>query len=353
MLAVLISWDASSLRRLVVSKHAVILYTIGSPDTLTPACTKDYLNRFLSDKLVVKMPRFLWQPILQNIILRSRPQRIVKRYELIFENGINPYLRDVELLCSKLQSYLNAHIDTTQQTDELGKTPCSEYQVVPAYAYCKEGLSAIAKNFLEQGINDITVIPLFPQYSDTTSKRPRLELLELKNTNPRANLSIVHSYQLHELYIKAVSDMARPLISDDQSHVLFTYHSLPQIYITQGDPYYEHTQATTKALAKALNLPKERYSIAFQSKMGPMPWLKPYLEEHVDKLAALGVSKLVVIAPGFSTDCLETLYDLKINLQEQFLNHGGKSFTYVPCLNASDAHVELIANLLYYHTTKL
>lgn len=331
-----------------VSKHAVILYTIGSPKELTPSCAKDYLNRFLSDKLVVKMPRFLWQPILQNIILRSRPNRIISRYKLIFEKGQNPYLRDIELLCHKLQSYLNTNETLCQSANQS-----CEYVVVPAYAYCGDSLTAIAQKFLDSSINDITVIPLFPQYSDTTSKRPCLELLELKHTNAQARLAIVPSYQQHELYIKAVSDLARPYLIDDSCHVLFTYHSLPQIYIKQGDPYYQHTVQTTEALASSLNLAPERYSMAFQSKMGPMPWLKPYLEEHVESLSAQGVTKLVVIAPGFSTDCLETLYDIKIKLKEQFLNHGGEHFSYVPCLNAIDSHVHLLADLIVHQATKL
>lgn len=336
-----------------MSKHAVILYTIGSPDTLTPACTKDFLNRFLSDKLVVKLPRFLWQPILQTMILRSRPARLVDRYSKIFVEGKNPYLADMELLCSKLQDHLNNMPKDQKEDHELASVPSSEYVVVPAYAYTGEGLSAIAESFLDQSINKITVIPLFPQYSDTTSKRPRLELLNLKNTNPKAQLAIVHSYPNNDIYIKAVSDMTRSHLEDEKTHLLITYHSLPQSYITMGDPYVNETSTTTNAIVKALGLPKERYSVAFQSKMGPMPWLKPYLEEHVDDLQAKGVSKLVVLAPGFSTDCLETLYDLQINLKEQFLNHGGESFTYVPCLNATDEHVKLMADLLLNHATVL
>lgn len=336
-----------------MSKHAVILYTIGSPDTLTPACTRDFLNRFLSDKLVVKLPRFLWQPILQTMILRSRPARLVDRYQKIFVDGKNPYLADMELLCSKLKVYLENLPQSPKDNDELASDPSSEYTVVPAYAYTGEGLSTIAENFLNQDINKITVIPLFPQYSDTTSKRPRLELLDLKNTNPQANLSIVHSYPTNDIYIKAVAQMAKSHLEDERTHLLITYHSLPKSYITMGDPYVNETSATTNAIVKELGLTKERYSVAFQSKMGPMPWLKPYLEEHVDDIQAKGVNKLVVLAPGFSTDCLETLYDLDINLKEQFLNHGGESFTYVPCLNATDEQVKLMADLLLNHATKL
>lgn len=334
-------------------KHSVILYTIGSPNALNSNCTKDYLNRFLSDKLVVKLPRFLWQPILQTMILRTRPARLVERYQKIFVDGKNPYLADMESLCVKLETYLNALPQKVCDNNELSGDPCTEYVVMPAYAYVGEGLSATVNSILEQGINKITVIPLFPQYSDTTSKRPRLELLELKNNNPQANFSIVHSYCNNELYINSVANMVKERLLDDEAHVLFTYHSLPQSYISLGDPYLNEVKTTTNALVKALNLPPERYSLAFQSKMGPMPWLKPYLEEHVDELSNKGISKLVVVAPGFSTDCLETLYDLELNLKEQFLNHGGESFTYVPCLNATDEQVKLIADLLLNHTTTL
>ena len=395
-----------------MSKHAVILYTIGSPENLDPACIRDYINRFLSDKLVVKLPRFLWQPILRNMILKSRPQRLVGRYDKIFVDGKNPYLRDMEQLCSELHTLLTEHnqaaaqakraqgtasevtpasvataaatsfasiaspsassffgaggfagndsnvlFDASMCKSTAARAACSgenvEYVVVPAYAYTGDGLKEIASALISKGFGHITVIPLFPQYSDTTSKRPRLELEELKKSFPQATFAMVRSYSTNDFYISSVASMAAQSLADPRSHLLLTYHSLPKTYITLGDPYLNECRNTSDAIFRQLGLDDTRSSIAFQSKMGPMPWLQPYLEEHVDALLAKGVTRLVVMAPGFSTDCLETLYDIDINLREQFMNHGGESFSYIPCLNATAQHTRLMARLLMYSSEDL
>lgn len=407
--------------------RAIILYSVGSPETLSKQCLKQYLDRFLSDKLVVRIPGFLWQPILHSFILTTRPERMLQRYAAIFENGENPYLRSMEHLSRLLEDILNPTLTastlaeslssigsvaqlnqntvcSTDKTSELATSlslqettaqalknselhsaantansnPAADSTVsatnvnsavsetdgniseslVPscmvrcAYAFSHPSLKQTVLDCVNAGADEIITIPLFPQYSDTTSKRPLLVLHEMQKRLPTCTLKIVRSYCEHELYIKYVADITRHYLEQAQKlsskapHLLITYHSLPQSYIKLGDPYLKECQTTTKALAQALNLTEDQYSVGYQSKMSPMSWLKPYIEEVCQELIEKHKTNLVVLAPGFSIDCLETLYDLGHGLRQQFLTQGGEFFTLIPCLNASAQHADLMKALI-------
>ncbi len=384
--------------------HAVILYSVGSPETLSTQSLRRFLNNFLSDRLVVKLPRFLWQPILHSFVLRTRPERMQGRYQKIFVGGYNPYLKAMEHLCVELEQHLNdAHdlqntasaaqqqaleslelatsslsgdlfiaetsataapaASATAANDESASASAVQFMVRAAYAYMGTPLKQQVDQCLQSGATHITVIPLFPQYSDTTSKRPLLELQELARRKIKAKLSIVRSYADHPLYIKALATTLQQslqqvvvplsgdgnissMLKESKTQIIFTYHGLPQSYIKMGDPYPQEVKTTTYGLASTLQLQESDYMVAFQSRMGPMPWMRPYLEDCVDQALEAGKQHLIVIAPGFALDCLETLYDLDIKLKERFLHRGGESFTYIKALNDSTAQIELLAALL-------
>lgn len=386
--------------------HAVVLYSVGSPQKANTECLKSYLKQFLSDKLVVKLPRFLWQPILRSFILRTRPERMVSRYQQIFVDNHNPYLISMHKMAFGLECYLNNSSEDafnacfanackvagdTDSIDSIDAPSCNiplssskdgkategstkatsseadadRYMVKFAFAYCGKGLEQVVSESIEAGAKKVTVIPLFPQYSDTTTKRPTMELQQLKAKYSDVAFSIVRSFSSEEKYIETIAESVRPVLNElvfsvkhkcktqdmncimkqGKAHVLITYHSLPQSYIKLGDPYLSEVDATSAGLIKALGLERDNVSVAFQSKMGPMPWLKPDIEDEVKRLLDSGVTRLLVVAPGFSVDCLETLYDLDIKLRERFLSLGGESFLYVPALNHCKSHIELLAYL--------
>lgn len=384
--------------------HAVILYSVGSPETLTLPSLRRYLNRFLSDKWVIQLPSFLWQPILHSFILRTRPHRLIKRYEQIFVDGHNPYLIAMDKLCVKLEQYLNErqelqNITTTAAQDALrlsqeslfsantesakaanatvtaaagvngdaatakSAEPDAEakswrFMVRPCYAYCGEGLEQAIDHCLQCGATQITVVQLFPQYSLSTSKAAELTLLALQRQGLKAQLNFVRSYATEPLYIEALANNLRQCLDltietdlnaylqQHHAHIVLTYHGLPQSYIKDGEPYVDECKATTSALMAALHLKAEHCSVAYQSKMGPMPWLQPYLEDTVEQLLKEHVQHLIVLSPTFTLDCLETLYDINIKLRELFLSKGGEKFTYVPALNDNAGHVTLLSQLV-------
>lgn len=383
--------------------HAVIIYSVGSPETLTVPSLRRYLNRFLSDKWVIQLPSFLWQPILHSFILRTRPHRLIKRYEQIFVDGHNPYLVAMDKLCVQLEQYLNErqelqNLTTTAAQDALrlsqeslfsanaestkaadatvtatapdtksaaANTQSAEtdakswrFMVRPSYAYSGESLEQAIDYCLHCGAPQITVVQLFPQYSLSTSKAAELTLLNLQRQGLKAQLNFVRSYAAEPLYIEALAQNLRQCLGltietdlnaylqQHQAHIVITYHGLPQSYIKPGEPYVDECKATTSALMAALHLKAEHCSVAYQSKMGPMPWLRPYLEDTVEQLLKEHVQHLIVLSPTFTLDCLETLYDIDIKLRELFLSKGGEKFTYVPALNDSAGHVTLLSQLV-------
>ena len=384
--------------------HAVILYSVGSPETLTVPSLRRYLNRFLSDKWVIQLPSFLWQPILHSFILRTRPHRLIKRYEQIFVDGHNPYLVAMDKLCVQLEQYLNErqelqNLTTTAAQDALRlsqeslfsanaestkaadatvtatapdtksaaatNTQSAEtdakswrFMVRPSYAYSGESLEQAIDYCLHCGATQITVVQLFPQYSLSTSKAAELALQNLQRQGLKAQLNFVRSYAAEPLYIEALAQNLRQCLGltietdlnaylqQHQAHIVITYHGLPQSYIKPGEPYVDECKATTSALMAALHLKAEHCSVAYQSKMGPMPWLQPYLEDTVEQLLKEHVQHLIVLSPTFTLECLETLYDIDIKLRELFLSKGGEKFTYIPALNDSAGHVTLLSQLV-------
>ena len=337
--------------------NAVVLYSVGSPQSLTTASLKDFLNRFLSDKLVVKMPRFLWQPILHSFILPTRPERLKERYNAIFDHGVNPYLEISERLAAALQNNLNQH------------SAEPNFKVKLSYAYCEPYLEPVLAELAAQGCTNITLVPLFPQYSDCTSKRPRLILEQFAHEHPQIKCSLVRSYVGCECYLDALADLTRsylygtgammneiePHLDDlsgfnppqaERTHLLLAFHSLPKSYIRLGDPYLSEVEATVNGLKSRLQLSASNFSIAYLGRFGPMAWLKPDLEDEVSRLLDQGVQHLMVVAPSFAVDCLETLYDINIKLKERFIHQGGERFTYIPCLNDSQLHLKVLTELI-------
>lgn len=315
-------------------RHALILYSAGSPETTERECVRKYLENFLSDRNVIRINSFIWRPVLHTFILRSRPDRVAENYKKIFSaEGKNPFLSIADSLADK----------TAAAADSLNT---DIFTVKNAFAYIKPSLAESVAACVSEGAEKITVLPLYPQYTDTTVKLPYLTLKKLQSEFTLCRMHFTAGYADHPLYIKALAEsLQNAEYKAEEETLLLSFHGLPQSYIRLGDPYLKECRKTVTALSSELNVSPDELSVAYQSKIGPVSWLKPYTENAVGELIASGKRKITVMAPGFSFDCLETLYELDILLRHSFEFAGGESLKIVPCLNDSDAQISLILDL--------
>ena len=328
----------------MTSKRVGILLTqIGTPDTPTTTAVRRYLRYFLSDQRVVDYHPWFWKPLLYSIILTFRPRRSAKLYKEIW---------------TEVGSPLRIHMMNQQQS--LQQMLGENYRVELGLAYSEPSIKNALSLFREEGIEDITVLPLFPQYSSsTTASIYDTVYFEARGgRGGRVNtlhrfipaLRFIGAYYDHPLYIQALAEHLRDHVlklSYVPDKYIFTFHGIPQRYVQTGDPYYEQCQVTAKLLASQLGLDQQDWVISFQSKFGPEQWLTPATFEIIKQLPPLGIKAPVVFAPGFVADCLETIHELGIEGREVFINAGGSANTYnvIPCLNDSQAWITLLASL--------
>lgn len=318
-------------------KKAIVLVNLGTPSAATPAAVRQFLKPFLSDPRVVEIPRPLWWLILNLFILPFRPRKVAKAYESIFVDGQSPLRLYSEALRDELQRSLDGQCD--------GESDCT---VALAMSYGEPGIADVSRGLIEDGCEQIFYLPLFPQYSATTTAACLDQIGEFfRGQRNICQWSWLKDYHDEGLYISALADSVRQHWQrhDRGDHLLMSFHGIPKRNIELGDPYYLQCQRTATLLAADLQLEEGDWSVSFQSRLGRAEWLQPYSIEKVAELAKLGVRNLDVIAPAFSTDCLETLEEIREELGERFLETGGSELRYIPCLNAGQAHVDLLAHL--------
>jgi len=318
-----------------MEKIGVLLVNLGSPNAPTAEALKPYLKEFLSDRRVVDIPALLWQPILRGIILRKRPARSAALYAKIWLEGGSPLTVYSASIKSKLQAW----------ADSKGLA----WQVELGMTYGDPSMSSAMAKLQGQGVDKLVVLPLFPQYSTTTTAA-------VYDAYERASKQLDYTPQLLAIqdYYKQeqhVSALAKQVEACWQQHgraqqLLMSFHGTPQATRAKGDPYYDQCLATGKALAEKLDLADDAYGIAFQSRFGYQEWLQPYAEPMLADMAKQGVESVQVVCPGFAVDCLETLEEVALGFEETFKEAGGKDFTYIPCLNDADDQVEALAALV-------
>lgn len=319
----------------VPARAGVLLINLGTPEAPTPAAIRTYLREFLSDDRVVDLHPFLWWPILNGIILRTRPKKLAPRYAAIWTAQGGPLLSIGLQQASGLAGSLKTQLD-------------QEVPVVLAMRYGQPSVQAGLAALEQQGVRRIVVLPLFPQYSASTSASALdavFDALKLRRWLPE--LRTVNHYHDHPAYIAALAASVRRhwQLQGRGEHLLMSFHGIPQRYFDLGDPYYCECQKTARLLAEALGLMAAQWSLSFQSRFGREPWIKPYTDEHLASLAQSGVKQLDVIAPGFSADCLETLEEIADEYGALFGALGGE-LRYIPALNAEPDHVEALAKIL-------
>lgn len=318
----------------------LMLANLGTPDDPSPRAVRRYLAEFLSDPRVIEMPRLLWWLILHGIILRVRPKRSAHAYGKIWTDEGSPLLLESRALTDALRQRLQRRLD-------------DQVSVALAMTYGQPSIPQALEQFRRDNVQQLLVLPLYPQYS-ATSTAPIFDRVvsELAQWRFIPELRFINQYWQEDHYISAVADsIAEFWRNHRRSHLLFSFHSIPRRYFLAGDPYHCFCQATARRVATKLDLKESEWSLGFQSRFGREEWLKPYVDLLLDDYAKQGPREVTVVCPGFATDCLETLEEINMQNREAFLAAGGTSFEYVPCLNASEAHVDLLEQLVLKHAS--
>ncbi len=310
----------------------ILLTNTGTPDSPSVESVKAYLKAFLSDPRVVRFPKILWKPLLHGLILPSRAPRSAKLYQKIWTPAGSPLRSTMLALAQALE---------TELSSQFKRPIYVETGMHYGSPSIPDALSALRAKNIEQ----LIALPLFPQYSTTTTEAARDQLqTTFDDANSLQSFFISH-YSEHPSYISALVNQIRKHHLPER-HLLFSFHGLPQVFAEQGDPYPDQCRRTTQLLAQALDLPEGSWTLAYQSRLGYAKWLSPYTFETLQQLARKGVREVSVFCPGFSVDCLETLEEIKIRGKEVFLKEGGEVLDYIPALNAQEAHVKALAEIV-------
>ena len=313
----------------------ILITNLGTPDSPTKKDLKKYLNQFLMDKRVVDLSRLFWVPLLKLIILNVRPKKSAKLYKSIWTDQGSPLLAMSKNILQSLKHTFSE--DSRDITFDLGMR------------YGNPSIKEALQRFKDKSISKILVLPLYPQAgSPTTSSTFDAVSSYLSTQSWTPNLRFISGYHDHKDYIISLSRSIKDSFSKNgkPDKLIFSYHGMPDRYLQEGDPYYCFCHKTTRLVAEKLNLDKDYYEMAFQSRFGYEKWLQPYLDDMIPEMAKNGVNHLQIISPGFSVDCLETLEEINIQYRELFEDNGGKKFNYIPCLNDSDNQLAMIKNLV-------
>lgn len=313
-------------------KAGALLVNLGTPESPTPEAVKRYLSEFLMDKRVIDLKRWVWYPLLNGVILPRRVPRVAKLYQSIWTNEGAPLL-----------AY------SRQQQSALNKCLSSDIIIELAMTYGAPTFCDALNNLLSQGVNKLIVLPLYPQYSSTTTAAVWDALnAELAKRRNIPEVIFIRDYATHPLYIHALSEsIEQSFIQNGRpDKLIFSYHGIPERYALEGDDYPQRCQQTTAALVEKLGLSSQEYMIVYQSRFDKEEWLKPYADETLKQLPGEGTKNVQVICPGFSADCLETLEEVAVTNQALFLSAGGEQYHYIPALNAEPLHIRLLQQLV-------
>jgi ferrochelatase len=318
-----------------VMKTGLLLINLGSPSSPEPAAVKRYLVEFLSDPLVVDLPRWLWLPLLHLVIAPLRSKKSARAYQKIWTAEGSPLVTLTMDLADKVRAALNR--------------PGSLIIVEAAMRYGEPDVAGVLAKLEQRGIDQLVVLPLYPQFSATTTESA-FDVVRKYYGRGKESPEIHYIRQYHDQPAWTAA-IAASVEAWQQDHgradiLMFSFHGLPERLIAAGDPYHDQCEASVRNIVAALELGESEYLLSFQSRVGAEKWLAPYTNKELIRLAASGVKRVQVICPGFSIDCLETLEEIAMQNRDLFLAAGGDALEYIPALNDSDAQVELVLALL-------
>ncbi|QEY26953.1 ferrochelatase [Neisseria zalophi] len=316
------------------NKTAVLLLNLGTPEAPTAEAVKPYLREFLSDTRVVELPKLLWQPILHGLVLTLRPKKSAHAYQKVWLNEGSPLAvyteRQAALLADRLPNLIVRY----------------------AMTYGQPSVANVLAELKNEGVAQLLVIPLYPQYAASSSGAALDKVFEqiLKQRNQMSVRTVARFYD-DERYITAMKNHIEAFWSQNGrgQRLMLSFHGIPQKNHDEGDPYPDECYRTAELLAEALSLKENDYIVSFQSQFGKAKWIKPSTQVLFDELPGRGVAELDVFCPGFVSDCLETMEELAIEGREQFYAAGGRQFRYIPCLNTQPDWIETLASLAIRH----
>ena len=314
----------------------VLVVNLGTPDEPTPAAVRRYLRQFLSDPRVVETPRWLWWLVLHGFILRVRPARSAAAYRKIWTTEGSPLLVYTTALANAVQEKLSARLS-------------AKVVVQPAMSYGKPSIDATLQEMFRHGVTRIVVLPLYPQYSSSTTGSVFEEVTRvLSRRRFVPELRFINHYYDRPGYVAALAasiSEARELQGSGE-RLLFSFHGLPREMVEKGDPYYRQCLETARRVADKLGLGDGEWHVSFQSRVGRQEWLRPYTDETLQQWGERRMGKIDVVCPGFAVDCLETLEEIALQNAERYAAAGGGELRYIPALNARDNHTSFLSRLV-------
>lgn len=319
-------------------KKGVLLVNLGSPDSTEVKDVKRYLDQFLMDERVIDVPYLVRAFIVRGIILRTRPKKSAEAYKRIWWEEGSPLIVLTERLQKKVQQLVDIPVSI-------------------AMRYGNPSLEAGMRELASQGVTEILLVPLYPQFAMATTETILVLAEKLRSTKfPNIRFTEIPAFYSHPDYVRVLSESIKEALQEkDWNHILFSYHGVPERHIKKSDITKSHCKIdgqccqssspahqycyrhqcyeTTKQVAEYLGLKEGTYSTSFQSRLGRDPWLQPYTNQTIENMAHQGVNKLAVVTPAFVSDCLETLEEIGMEGKDEFLENGGSEFHLIPCLN--------------------
>ena len=328
---------------------AVLLVNLGSPKDLNLSSIKEYLMEILTDDNVVDLPKIIQKILVKNIIVPFRSKKTQEAYSSIWKKDGSPLIINTNSLAKKLSEKTN-------------------YSVEIAMRYQYPTINEAIEKLINKGCKEIIAVPLYPHYAQSTILTTENKIKEISaSLGGDLKLSFIKPFYNQEGYINSLASLIKEGLPSEFDHLLFSYHGIPERHVRNTDPSQKHclkvkdccnikadahqfcyrhqVLETTKLCAARLNIEKEKWSVSFQSRIGP-GWLKPFTDKILDELPKKNIKKLAVVCPAFVADNLETLEEINIRAREQFLENGGIEFTYIPCLNDNNNWVEFLGNYI-------
>lgn len=313
-------------------KIGVLLINIGTPDAPTEEAVYRFLSKFLNDPHVVDYPAWLWKPILNGIILRTRPKKSARNYAKIWEDTGSPLFSITQSIGNKLEK------------------SSLDWDVSIGMRYGNPSIRDGLYSLHDKKVDHLVVLPLYPQFSSTTSLTSIEHTRQILGTmDGFGRVTIIDDYHAHPAYISGLADSLQQAWKSvgKPEKTLFSFHGVPLRYITKkGEPYQEQCLETFRLVRQEVGLQHEETTLAFQSRFGPEPWLQPYTDQVLSALGTAGCQSLHVICPGFAADCLETQEEIAIQGKKIFLEAGGKDYHYLPALNDSESHIQALIQIV-------
>ncbi|WP_291074368.1 ferrochelatase [Empedobacter sp. UBA5987] len=317
----------------------ILLVNLGSPDSTNVEDVRTYLREFLMDKKVLDSPWIIRKTIVELFILPKRPEKSAEAYRKIWTKEGSPLIVYSKILRDMVQKQM-------------------DIPVVLAMRYKNPSIEAGLQELYDKGVRDILVVPLYPQYTMSSTETVADKVLEIqKKSYKDTKVNFLKAFYNHPDYIKVLGDSIKENLPEEYDKILFTYHGIPERHDNKAlraakisklpiETYRNQCFETTRLLTEYLQLPEDKYTTSFQSRLGRDPWIKPYTDYVLEEFPEQGVKNLVVCSPAFVADCLETLEEISMEGQEEFLKAGGEQFTYIPCLNDRQEWVDTLVKWL-------